>query len=204
MTDEAKTRILEHGEVCVRAYSQVAALIGYTSEPRSPLSSLERISIQTLPPALPHILSRSFSLTRYRPRPCGRSYTGSHSIMSRFQQHTFASIHHLPCNILGFQRHYHSIRQPTETLSRSTVTFSSKGTTPSLSRVTFSSIEFEYHCQHDHNPHFPYHFYDGNRVDNLGMESRASRSYSSLRSVLEVGKRSTRSPYFSFFLARVR
>ncbi|KAG0036275.1 hypothetical protein BGZ82_004434 [Podila clonocystis] len=39
MADEAKARVLEHGEVCVRAYYRVAALIGYTSGPRSNFSS---------------------------------------------------------------------------------------------------------------------------------------------------------------------
>lgn len=164
MTDKAKAKVLEHGEVCVRAYNQVAALIGYTSEPRSLLSSLERISIQTLPPTLPRLLSRSSPLTRHRRRPRVRPYTGGPRI-----------IHRLPGNIVGSQRHQLSIRQPAQTLNRSTVTFSGRGTTPSLSHVTFSSTEFGYHYQHDHNPHFPYHFHEGNRVDYLGTESCATR-----------------------------
>ncbi|KAI9238782.1 MAG: hypothetical protein BYD32DRAFT_486236 [Podila humilis] len=201
VTDEAKARVLEHGEVCVRAYNQVAALIGHTSEPRSLLSNLESISIQTIPPTLPSFLSRSFLLTRHRRRPCVQPYSMGPRIMNQHQQQSLTSTQRLPSNILSFQRNQSSVRQPAATLSQiSTVSFSGGGATTPLSRVTFSSIEFVYHYQHCHNPHFPYHFHDGQRVDCPCTDLRTTRSYSSSESVLEDERSRVRSsPHFSFF-----
>lgn len=201
MTDEAKARILEHGEVCVRAYNQVAALIEHTSEPRYLLSNLERISIQTIPPTLPRFLSRSFPLARHRRRPCVWPCSLGSRIMNQHHQQPLATIHRLSSNILSFERNQSSVRQPAATLSRlSTMTFSEGGATTSLSHVTFSSIEFAYHYQHDHSPHFPYHFHDGCRTDCPGTDSHMTRSYSSSGSAMEDERNRTRSsPHFSFF-----
>lgn len=201
MTDEAKARVLEHGEVCVRAYHQVAALIGHTSEPRSLLSNLESISIQTIPPTLPSFLSRSFPFTRHRHRPCVQPYSMGSRIMNQHQQQSLASTHRLPSNILSFQRNQSSVRQPAATLSRlSTVTFSGGDATTPLSRATFSSIEFACRYQHYHNQHFSYHCHDGERADCPSTDSRTTRSYSSSGSVLEDERSRIRSsPHFSFF-----
>ncbi|KAF9426375.1 hypothetical protein BGZ94_006618 [Podila epigama] len=75
MTDDAKNRIQEHGEICVRAYNQVASLLGHSSAPTDMLAHLQRVSsTRSLPPTLPRLFLRALPYTRQNRRPCPRPF----------------------------------------------------------------------------------------------------------------------------------